>query len=97
MVKVECAKCGGKGKIKAFSGIAGGICFACDGKGHSFQKSAPKQSIKFLVSAELKETGERLSVFVVKAKNEREALNKVVATLSQGKAYNPNSAAVTVS
>ncbi len=97
MIKVECAKCGGKGEIKAFSGIAGGICFFCGGKGYSLRKSAPKPSKKFAVSAELKESGERLTVFHVNAKSEKEAINKAVAQLSRGNAYVPNSAAVTVS
>ena len=29
----ECYKCGGSGYIAAFSGIANGICFTCDGTG----------------------------------------------------------------
>jgi hypothetical protein len=29
----ECYKCGGSGYIEAFSGIASGICFTCDGTG----------------------------------------------------------------
>jgi hypothetical protein len=29
----ECPKCGGHGHIEAFSGIAGGVCFRCNGTG----------------------------------------------------------------
>lgn len=32
-ITVACGKCNGKGEIKAYSNIAGGICFACGGKG----------------------------------------------------------------
>lgn len=46
-VKCECAKCNGKGEIKAFSGIAGGICFSCNGKGYVMLKKARVPSRKF--------------------------------------------------
>jgi len=44
MNKYECPKCSGKGNITAYANIAGGVCFACGGKGYKLQKSAPKVS-----------------------------------------------------
>lgn len=44
MIKVECAKCGGKGHIPHYSNIAGGVCFSCQGRGYNLQKSEPKRS-----------------------------------------------------
>lgn len=44
MNKYECPKCSGKGHISAYANIAGGVCFACKGKGFKVQKSAPKVS-----------------------------------------------------
>lgn len=46
-VKCECAKCNGRGEIKAFSGIAGGVCFTCNGKGYVMLKQARVPSLKF--------------------------------------------------
>lgn len=92
--KVECAKCGGRGEIKAFSGIAGGICFCCNGKGHVELKNKPNRSAKFVISAIAKDNGERETVFTVKAKNEAEALRKAVIQLSSGNAYFIESASI---
>ena len=47
MTKCECAKCGGKGEIKAFSGIAGGICFSCNGRGYVMLKQPRVPSKKY--------------------------------------------------
>ncbi len=39
----DCPKCGGSGYISAFSGIAGGMCFRCAGKGKiAYRASAVK-------------------------------------------------------
>lgn len=92
--KVECAKCGGRGEIKAFSGIAGGICFCCNGKGHVELKNAPKRSVKFQISAIAKDTGDRELVCWIKAKNESDAIRMAVAQLSRGNLYNPESAQI---
>lgn len=46
-VKCECAKCNGKGVIKAFAGIAGGVCFTCGGKGYVMLKQARVEKKKF--------------------------------------------------
>lgn len=95
MIKVECGKCGGKGEIRCFSHVAGGTCFACGGKGYSLQKSAPKASIKFAISAALRETGEIVSpVFWINARSEAEAIRKATARISDGNAYNPDTVAV---
>lgn len=47
MIKCECAKCNGKGEIKAFSGIAGGICFDCNGRGYIMRKASYLLSKKY--------------------------------------------------
>jgi len=38
----ECPKCGGTGFIRAYSGIANGVCFRCAGKGKFKSSSVPK-------------------------------------------------------
>jgi len=50
MIKVECGKCLGKGYIRAFSGIKGGICFSCAGHGFKMQKNPPRKSKEFSFS-----------------------------------------------
>lgn len=92
MTKAECAKCGGKGEIKTFSGIAGGICFCCNGKGYVELKNPPKRSVKFQISAVAKDNGDRELVFWINAKNEAEALRKAVIQLSRGNLYIPETA-----
>jgi DnaJ-class molecular chaperone len=47
LVKCECAKCNGKGEIRAFSGIAGGVCFDCNGRGYIMRKATYMPSKKF--------------------------------------------------
>lgn len=94
MIKVECAKCGGKGFIKAYANIDGGRCFSCAGKGFSLQKSAPKISPKFMIGAQ-KKGGEFVDqICAIKAKNEAEALKKAVAQLARGNGYIPSTATV---
>lgn len=94
MIKVECIKCGGKGNIKAFSGIDGGRCFSCAGKGYKMQKSASKILPKFCIGAMTKE-GEFVNrVIWVKAKNEEQAIQKAKSQLACGNGYIPETAAV---
>ena len=50
MIKVECAKCGGKGHIRAFSGIQGGVCFSCGGAGYKMQKAPSRKSKTYIFS-----------------------------------------------
>lgn len=50
MMKVECLKCGGNGYIRAYTGIAGGVCFSCGGKGYHMRKSAPNRMKTFKFS-----------------------------------------------
>lgn len=37
-VTCDCPKCGGRGYIEAFSGIANGVCFTCNGAGKKTYK-----------------------------------------------------------
>jgi DnaJ-class molecular chaperone len=95
MFKVVCAKCAGKGEIKAYIGIAGGICFSCNGRGFNIQKSAPKKSPKFTVAAFHFERNEIVDpICTVTAKNEAEAVKKAIAQLSKGNAYDAKTATV---
>ncbi len=41
----ECWKCSGRGYISAFAGIAGGICFSCEGHGKRWRPVAKAYSI----------------------------------------------------
>lgn len=79
--KIECAKCDGKGEIKAFSGILGGRCFACSGKGHFFQKTSPIVSFKWAIYVKPKNENAPIRIFNVKAKTEKEAIMKAQNTL----------------
>jgi hypothetical protein len=33
VITEDCPKCSGKGRIAAYSGIHGGVCFTCEGRG----------------------------------------------------------------
>lgn len=93
--RVECAKCAGRGEIKAFSGIAGGICFCCNGKGYVELKNPPKRSKKWIVSAVEKSSGEVVEqICTINAKSEAEAIKKAQIQLSRGNGYDPMSAQV---
>jgi len=49
MEKFPCIKCSGTGLIAAFSGIQGGVCFACEGRGFVIQKNAPRLSKLYVI------------------------------------------------
>lgn len=91
----ECAKCNGKGEIKAFSGIAGGICFCCNGKGYVVLKSKRVKAAKFGVFAKLVETGHIVGpICYIKEKNDDAAIEMARFQLSKGNAYDPMSVSV---
>jgi RecJ-like exonuclease len=93
MYKVECGKCGGKGIIDLYKRIQAGTCFHCDGKGYTFQKNKPTKQAQYTIGATEKATGEQLQrVFTIKAKNEKQAIEKAVKTLSKGNGYIPETA-----
>jgi hypothetical protein len=50
MIKVECDRCLGKGRINAYAGIQNGICFKCNDKGFVLQKNPPRIQKTFKVS-----------------------------------------------
>ncbi len=94
MIKVECAKCGGKGNIRAFANVDGGRCFSCAGKGFTVQKAAPKIMPKFTIGAMTKD-GEFIGrIFAIKAKNEDAAIKKAIEQLSRGNGYIPTTAQI---
>lgn len=92
MIKTECAKCGGKGEIKAFSNIAGGVCFCCNGKGYIETKRKPSRCNQYQITAINKATGDRETVFHIKAKNEKQAIEMSIIQLMRGNLYIPESA-----
>ncbi|QLO06886.1 Uncharacterised protein [Escherichia coli] len=49
MHKIECPRClGGKGEIRAFRHVQGGVCFRCKGRGYVEVKTIPKPSVRFV-------------------------------------------------
>ena len=49
MHKIECPRClGGKGEIRAFRHVQGGVCFRCKGRGYVEVKTIPKPSIAII-------------------------------------------------
>lgn len=71
MIKVECIKCAGRGEISAFKGIAGGVCFSCNGAGFKLQKSEPKKSQRFGLFVD------GSPIFFKKARSQKEAEKKI--------------------
>ncbi len=97
MFKTECGKCGGKGEIRQFAAIAGGVCFSCDGKGYSITKNAPRKSQKFPISAVARDTGKLTLVFHVNAQTANMAVKRAQVMLAKGNGYHPNTAQVAAS
>ena len=55
MHKIECPRClGGKGEIRAFRHVQGGVCFRCKGRGYVEVKTIPKPSIRFVAMQKCK-------------------------------------------
>lgn len=94
MFTSECSKCSGKGEIAMYRGIAGGVCFSCRGTGKIVTKTKPQPAKKFAVSAIEKASGERITVFWVKAKNEAAALKSARGKMSGANGYIQGSAAI---
>lgn len=65
---IECGKCNGLGEIAAYSGIAGGICFACGGTGKKTVSANHQPSIKFTC------VYAGVDLFTIKARSESQAL-----------------------
>lgn len=96
--RVACPRCGGRGRLPQFSGVLGGVCFACKGSGFVVRKSRPRRPAdRFAVSACSLRTGERVSpVFWLLARTERQALTKARALIARGTAYDPSTVTVSV-
>ena len=93
--KIKCGKCNGTGNIQAFSHIVGGVCFACEGKGHKILKNKPRPSILFSVGAADREDGEIVfPIFNFKAPNEKAALKKAKIQLASGTGFHVDTAFV---
>jgi RecJ-like exonuclease len=87
MYKSECTKCMGKGHIRAYDHVAGGICFTCNGKGYIETKTKPVESKLFPITAVDNENDQRIIVFHIKAKSEKEALEKAAKRIDNCKGY----------
>ena len=75
-MKVECPRCmNGKGNIRAFQHVQGGVCFKCGGKGYVERKSAPKPQFWYRCWTVL--DGEGGFYWNLKAPSEKQALTKV--------------------
>jgi RecJ-like exonuclease len=47
MTKIECPRCNGKGTIKAYGHVLGGVCFMCGGSGKVEGSDKPKKASKW--------------------------------------------------
>lgn len=75
-MKVECPRCmKGKGHIRAFSHVQGGVCFKCGGAGHVERKTAPKPQFWFRCWTMI--DGEGCFRMSLKAPSEKQALTKL--------------------
>lgn len=88
-IKTPCTKCFGKGHIRAFSHVQGGVCFSCGGAGYRMVSANHKPSILFAIEVTCVraegctlEVGQRGVVFNVKARTAAEALRKARVTWS---------------
>jgi len=79
MFKVTCTKCNGTGIVQCYMHHDGGVCYDCQGVGFYMRKTKPVESVRFHVTAVVKEgyqnSGNRDGVFV-NARNEKDALKK---------------------
>ena len=89
----KCPKCNGSGFLSCYANVAGGVCFSCKGAGVKPGK-APVPSKRFCVTAVLKESGERISVFFLNAKTSAKALDQARTKLSRGTGYFADTAQV---
>ena len=85
MHKIECPRClGGKGEIRAFRHVQGGVCFRCKGRGYVEVKTIPKPSIRFVAMQKWANpehdnynNGDFISTFYFKARSQAEATKKL--------------------
>ncbi|WP_235445366.1 DUF3489 domain-containing protein [Gulbenkiania mobilis] len=91
-----CTRCEGKGRLPHYANVLGGVCFKCGGTGR--QKTRPAApSRRWSVNAIRTTDHHDCVVFHVRAKTEREALNKASAALSRAREqiYDPTTIRVT--
>lgn len=89
-----CPKCSGSGHLSQYAGIAGGVCFSCQGRGFKYGR-APVPGTLYGISAIRRDDGVRIVVFHKKARTEAQALKKAIETLKRGNGYIPESAQIT--
>lgn len=82
-IKTPCTKCFGKGNIRAFSHVQGGVCFSCGGAGYKMVSKSYKPSILFAIEVTCVSSdgcslkpGQRGVAYNIKARTAAEALRK---------------------
>ena len=84
MITFECPRCLGKGHIKAFTHVLGGVCFKCNGTGTVTQKAKPSTSTLFRVSIETIEGSTLSPVFNKKGRTAAACLKAAQKQLARG-------------
>jgi DnaJ-class molecular chaperone len=70
-----CTRCNGTGRLSAFSNVLGGVCFKCHGSGKQAAKPAAK-AVRWAVFGIDRNTGGRVRLYNVSAKNEATAIQR---------------------
>lgn len=94
--RTTCPKCDGKKIFSEYAGIAGGVCFTCNGAGTIILKKSRKMPL-WLVSANDWNGKHFAGICRINAKNEAEALAKATKQIAGGIGYNPASVTVAAS
>jgi hypothetical protein len=76
-----CSRCAGTGRLSCFSNVLGGVCFKCNGKGTQPSKPAAP-SILWAVLGTDRNTGGRVRLYNIKAKNETAAIERARNTMA---------------
>lgn len=90
IIKINCPKCDGRGRIAAFGHVQGGVCFSCGGTGVGIRSSASKPSKSFAIGflwtdpADVNyRDGQFCPCFTIKARSRAEAEKKAAAAMSR--------------
>ncbi len=78
----KCGKCSGKGFIRAFSGIAGGVCFDCEGKGIRVYARKPVRGQWYFVEQDFNDGEGFIRTWNLKAVSQSAAEKKVAAKVN---------------
>lgn len=67
-----CSRCDGKGDIRAYGHVMGGVCFKCSGSGQ--QSSKPRTSIRWTVLSTNPTSGDRGDCYNIQAQTPVKAI-----------------------